>query len=63
MPVLPGEAPSTTFSAVAADLTAAAADPTMTFDASLGGTLDIDAFVAPQETDMTSVDSSDSCVG
>ena len=63
MPVLPGEAPSTTFSAVAADLTAAAADPTMTFDDSLGGSLDTTAFVPPVESDMASVDSSDSCAG
>ena len=63
MPVVPGEAPTATFDAVAADLTAAATDPTMTFDDSLGGTLDITAFVEPVESDMASVDSSDSCTG
>ena len=65
MPVLQDEDPMTTFTVVAADLTAAAADPTMTFDDSLGGSLDTTttAFVPPVESDMASVDSSDSCTG
>ena len=65
MPVLQDEDPMTTFTAVAADLTATAADPTMTFDDSLGGSLDTTttAFVPPVESDMASVDSIDSCKG
>ena len=58
MPVLQGEE-MTTFTAVAADLADAVADPTMTFNE---GTLDTTtAFVAPLPSDMTSVDSTDSC--
>jgi len=63
MPVVPGEAPTATFNAVAADLTAAVTTSTMTFDDSLGGTLNTDAFVEPVESDMASVDSADSCTG
>ena len=63
MPVVPGEAPTATFDAVAADLTAAVTTSTMTFDDSLGGTLVTTAFVEPVESDMVSVDSSDSCTG
>jgi len=63
MPVVPGEAPTATFDAVAADLTAAVTTSTMTFDDSLGGTLDTTAFVPPVESDMASIDSSDSCTG
>ena len=64
MPIAPDETATKTFNTVKADLTAAAADPTMTFDDSLGGSLDTTtAFVPPVESNMASVDSSDSCAG
>ena len=67
MPTRPG-AEQATFDSIVNDLSAAAgaggALSTSAGLASLGGTLDSDAFVAPtQANDMTTVESSESCVG
>ena len=67
MPVKPSQDPTTVFKDFADDLTAAAAEGGAIIKggglASLGGTLDTTAFVAPVEADMESVESTDSCGG